>query len=164
MEYITPEGKYYDYELHSLGLNINLDPDIDLIDDDDEIIQSTQTPNTEGNSDKKSTFTMPDSKSQVVSGYKFGGYLNKKGDVGLLKSYKKRWFQCESDTIGYYDKEQGAKKGNIMIKDIKEVLPSNVKYGFNILTKGTRVYELHAFSEEDKIKWISSLKDVLGQK
>lgn len=95
---------------------------------------------------------------------KIQGYLNKKGEKGLVKSYKKRWFQIENDIISYYDKPEGQLKGFIYIIDILDVLPSQVKYGINIVTSKKRVYELHAFSEQDKQMWWQALKEILKKK
>jgi hypothetical protein len=116
--------------------------------------ENTTTPSTS----EKTTLT------KDMDPYKVCGYLNKKGDKGIVKSWKKRWFQINEDVIGYYEQEDGKIKGTIVIKDILDVLPGQVKYGFNIVSSKKRVYELHAFTQSEKDIWCNALKKIISKK
>jgi hypothetical protein len=93
--------------------------------------------------ESRSTMRQSSPKMVVEPQKKIAGYMNKKGEKGLVKTYKKRWFQIEGDIIGYYDKEGGTLKGCIYVADILDVLPSPVKFGINVVSAKKRVYELH---------------------
>jgi len=89
------------------------------------------------------------------------GFLNKKGDKGLVKLWKKRWFVMDSTQFVYYTKENGSKKGSIVIEDIMDLLPGQIKYGFNLMTRNGRIYELQATSQDEFTKWTKAIKVVL---
>ncbi|KAL9646943.1 hypothetical protein ABK040_013802 [Willaertia magna] len=67
------------------------------------------------------------------------GYLSKKGEKGLVKLWRKRFFKLESNDLIYYEKEGGKEKGRIAVSEILDILPSTTQYGFNISTKKSRV-------------------------
>jgi hypothetical protein len=127
-----------------------------------------ETPKEEyKNENVESTTATPSEKTILTKDmdpYKVCGYLNKKGDKGIVKSWKKRWFQINEDVIGYYEQEDGKIKGTIVIKDILDVLPGQVKYGFNIVSSKKRVYELHAFTQSEKDIWCNALKKIISKK
>ena len=88
-------------------------------DEVDEKTSSQQQETTTGGETKKEVeyksasldpdYTAPPSEksnlSKDMDPYKVCGYLNKKGDKGIVKSWKKRWFQINEDVIGYYEQE-----------------------------------------------------------
>jgi len=94
----------------------------------------------------------------TVVNTKVSGFLNKKGEIGIVKRWKKRFFQVEGDEIQYFEREGEECKGSIKMNEIIDVLPGQVRYGFNIVTTKKRVYELHAFSKEEMDMWVQALK------
>ncbi|KAL0480416.1 E3 ubiquitin-protein ligase HERC [Acrasis kona] len=86
------------------------------------------------------------------------GYLNKKGDKGIVKLWRKRYFKMSETIVEYFEKEDTNKKGIIKLSDILDVLPGHMKFGFNLISRTGRVYELQAFDNESFIMWSQGLK------
>jgi hypothetical protein len=90
------------------------------------------------------------------------GYLNKKGEKGIVKLWRKRWFVMDQNSMTYYDKENGSKKkGQIATKDIVDVLPGQTKHGFNLVARNGRIYELQAMNQDDFSKWTKAVRSVV---
>ncbi len=86
------------------------------------------------------------------------GYLNKKGEKGIVKLWRKRWFQMTKDSIEYYEKEKGALKGEIKLANIMDILPGSSPFSFNIISKTGRIYELQASKRDEMEKWSKAIK------
>jgi len=96
------------------------------------------------------------------------GYLFKKGDVGAIKTWKKRWFYLHKNRLFYYiEKPQDAKvghgaqatkaKGFIPLADVESIETlTGRKFGFQVKTL-ERIYLLQAPSGEVRQYWIDNL-------
>jgi hypothetical protein len=86
---------------------------------------------------------------------KYEGYLKKKGDIGLIKGWKNRFFQEQNNKVYYY-RSRGDKKslGFIDISKIYSIqYTKDGSFGFSVTVPG-RVYYLQAFDESEREKWI----------
>nr|CAG4717296.1 unnamed protein product [Naegleria fowleri] len=92
------------------------------------------------------------------------GYLQKKGEKGFVKLWRKRWFNLEGNYLCYYEKEGGKSKGSIGVDDILDVLPGATQYGFNISTTTGRVYELQCTSDQELKYWTTGLQSLIKKK
>ncbi|KAG2385526.1 hypothetical protein C9374_003341 [Naegleria lovaniensis] len=92
------------------------------------------------------------------------GYLQKKGEKGFVKLWRKRWFNLEGNYLCYYEKEGGKSKGAIGVDDILDVLPGATQYGFNISTTTGRVYELQCTSDQELKYWTTGLQSLIKKK
>lgn len=88
------------------------------------------------------------------------GWLKKKGEKGLVKTFKKRWFTLDGEKLKYYAKQgdENSLKGFIMLNTIMDTQrPSgNIFY---ICTFG-RVYEMQAESKQDLEAWTEKLNAI----
>jgi len=88
--------------------------------------------------------------------------LEKKGDIGLIKSWRKRYFVLREDKCVYY-KDQSMRDaecviGFIPLGDVQAVRPTGtVTGGFQIDTTD-RIWYLRAESSLEMDKWISAIK------
>jgi alpha-tubulin suppressor-like RCC1 family protein len=89
------------------------------------------------------------------------GYLNKRGDKGIVKLWRKRHFKMNMTTIEYYEKEDLGKKGIIKLSDILDVLQGQVKFGFNLTSRTGRIYELQAFDNDSYHTWAQGIRQRL---
>jgi hypothetical protein len=67
----------------------------------------------------------------------FGGYLEKKGDIGLIRSWRRRYFCLRQDKLVYYKDERMRDAecvlGFIPLGEATEIKPSeNVSFGFQV--------------------------------
>jgi hypothetical protein len=89
-------------------------------------------------------------------------YLNKKGDIGIIKNWKKRYFKIEDDQINYYTMINGEFKGNIFLNEIVD-LKDEDSYKFQIICE-TRIFYLEAFSDSEKKGWFEAIQSYLKGK
>ena len=115
---------------------------------------------------KASSPTATSPAAQQLQLPQLSGYLNKKGEKGVLKLWRKRFFKMEKDTIDYFEKEGGKLNGQIMWRDVMDVLKgsSSVKFSFNLASRTGRVYELQCLTQEEFDNWTSTLKAKLHKK
>jgi len=80
-----------------------------------------------------------------------------------VKNWKYRWFVLDEDHISYYEKkEDNVPKGTIpllgaSVEKLKEDKKER-KYFFSIATSGQRVFQIFAFTEEDRSYWIEHVR------
>ncbi|KAF2069975.1 hypothetical protein CYY_008701 [Polysphondylium violaceum] len=85
------------------------------------------------------------------------GYLKKQGEKGIVKSFKKRWFQQKDTKLYYYDKEGDTQSyGFINLPDMTST--KTVDSGFELVTP-TRVYVLQVLKPSDLNYWTEGLKE-----
>jgi len=85
--------------------------------------------------------------------------LHKEG--GSVKTWKKRWFILDGDSVTYYNKPGGDKKGSISLKDVGAVRAEDYKdkkFCFKMVTSN-RAYYMTASSHEEMKGWIESLTE-----
>mmetsp|Transcript_10336 Transcript_10336/g.14174 ORF Transcript_10336/g.14174 Transcript_10336/m.14174 type:complete len:569 (-) Transcript_10336:101-1807(-) len=92
------------------------------------------------------------------------GILGKKGDVGVIKAWKRRWFVLRLDLLVYYksreDREHGEVIGFIPLCDASAVYPSSnapTNTAFQIDTK-ERIWYLRADTRPEMDLWIEACK------
>eukprot|EP00005_Dracoamoeba_jomungandri_P000353 CAMPEP_0174256414 /NCGR_PEP_ID=MMETSP0439-20130205/5650_1 /TAXON_ID=0 /ORGANISM="Stereomyxa ramosa, Strain Chinc5" /LENGTH=1090 /DNA_ID=CAMNT_0015339007 /DNA_START=62 /DNA_END=3331 /DNA_ORIENTATION=- len=87
------------------------------------------------------------------------GWMEKLGEKGLRRSWKKRYFEQNGSNLYYYESENsGQALGCIKLVSILRVCPSKSdEVGFGLFTPG-RVYHLRALSAEERPKWIAAIK------
>lgn len=90
------------------------------------------------------------------------GYLLKKGDKGIVKLWRKRWFVLTDTKLTYFEKEGGSRRGAADLNNLLDVLPGHSKNDFNVTTRGRRTYELRASNTADALKWISAINTALA--
>jgi hypothetical protein len=95
------------------------------------------------------------------------GYLSKKGEKGLVKLWKKRYFQLKNDMRLYYSEEKNtAPLGNIDLYSVSEVKSTGIAWGnergLDIHTAG-RVYQLSAPSPDLLNYWVEGLQQFLQE-
>jgi len=85
------------------------------------------------------------------------GYLKKQGEKGIMKSFKKRWFQQKDTKLYYYEKEGDTTSfGFINLPDMTSI--KTVDSGFELATP-TRVYVLQVLKPSDLNYWTEGLKE-----
>eukprot|EP01132_Coremiostelium_polycephalum_P003334 gene3334-4179_t len=85
------------------------------------------------------------------------GYLKKQGEKGLVKGYKKRWFQQKDTKLYYYEKEGDTNSyGFINLPDMLGV--KTVDAGFELATP-SRIYNFQVFKPSDLSYWTEGLKE-----
>ncbi|KAK5577454.1 hypothetical protein RB653_002395 [Dictyostelium firmibasis] len=85
------------------------------------------------------------------------GYLKKQGDKGLVRSFKKRWFQQRDTKLFYYEKEGDSEPyGLVNLPDMISV--KTVDSGFELATP-SRVYIFQVFKPSDLTYWTEGLKE-----
>jgi len=95
------------------------------------------------------------------------GFIFKEGAKFL--TWKKRFLSIETNKISYYTNDNKKnKKGEILIKAIKEVKPikefyKQRKYCFAVCTTN-RTYYIQASDDENAQSWITAIRSVLGNK
>jgi len=91
-------------------------------------------------------------------------YLEKKGEK-FNTSYRKRWFVLTADgTVAYYKTEETDGKKPDGSIDLSAFVPSDsggVLFELQPLV-GTRTYVLRAESEEERIRWLNALRNLLS--
>lgn len=91
------------------------------------------------------------------------GFLQKKGDKGLIKSWKQRWFELYEDRIEYkVDKNIENILGNIILDAYTFVTinPSN-PLQFSIQNKlRSRIYHLQALDLKERDLWINVIQNL----
>jgi serine/threonine protein kinase len=88
------------------------------------------------------------------------GWLNKQG-AGVIKSYKKRWFELRGDKLHYLKEPGGAETGIIPLKNcnIEDAGGKN----FNIAGPHLpRTFQLQADSDAEKTQWIKALNESIA--
>jgi PH domain len=110
--------------------------------------------------------------SAVAAASELRGWLHKKGDLGLLRTWKHRYFVLKggasaADTrLFYYKSEEqtssvGGHMGYVALKDVMSVDRHTQKpNGFSLVTP-ERIYVLHASSAADESRWVTALRDVI---
>ncbi|KAN0015369.1 hypothetical protein ACTFIU_008100 [Dictyostelium citrinum] len=85
------------------------------------------------------------------------GYLKKQGDKGLVRAFKKRWFQQRDTKLFYYEKEGDSEPyGFVNLPEMINV--KTVDSGFELATP-TRVYVFQVFKPSDLTYWTEGLKE-----
>ncbi|GAM24520.1 hypothetical protein SAMD00019534_076950 [Acytostelium subglobosum LB1] len=85
------------------------------------------------------------------------GYLKKQGEKGIVKTYKRRWFQQKDTKLYYYEKEGDTESyGFINLPDMLNVKTSDT--GFELVTPG-RTYVMQVFKPSDLNYWTEGLKE-----
>jgi hypothetical protein len=95
------------------------------------------------------------------------GYLNKKGDKGIVKGWKRRWFVLTSTYQLLYSKDQDHSPINCIYLDRETVVATSpsedkkyAKCCFQVSKKGQmRIYFLRAETEEERDEWIQLIQD-----
>jgi len=89
------------------------------------------------------------------------GYLQKKGEVGILKSYKQRWFQQNDNKIFYFvNATEKVPQGFIDISNFTLVLnkePGAPPFSFGIRSP-SRLYNLSAENKAEMDYWMNGLQ------
>ena len=83
------------------------------------------------------------------------GWLSKKGDKGLVKGWKKRWFVFDGPKLYYGDSEISAPLGFIDLTGVLVVQPEGDGGLFNIVVASGRTYFLDAYSADARERWVS---------
>eukprot|EP00211_Chloroparvula_japonica_P017240 CAMPEP_0119120714 /NCGR_PEP_ID=MMETSP1310-20130426/1640_1 /TAXON_ID=464262 /ORGANISM="Genus nov. species nov., Strain RCC2339" /LENGTH=263 /DNA_ID=CAMNT_0007110215 /DNA_START=155 /DNA_END=946 /DNA_ORIENTATION=+ len=103
-----------------------------------------------------------------VSGTKTSGYLMKRGEKGLVKGYKKRWFvfnteDAEKRCFYYPSRDDMVKElGFISMSTVTDIRkPASSSFDFEIQVPG-RVYYLQAPTEKEMNVWIETLTPHIG--
>jgi hypothetical protein len=89
------------------------------------------------------------------------GFLRKRGEKGLVKGWKKRWFRIAGDVLYYSESEEVASSGKIEKATILSIEPiaDGQKSGlFDIVVAKGRAYHLDAGDDETRAGWIESLE------
>jgi len=90
--------------------------------------------------------------------FSMSGWLKKKGEKGLIKTWKLRWFLIREDRILYFERENFNQKGQFPLSQVLCVdTLQDVSCGFSIVTTG-RTYLLQAMNENEKKKWVQLLE------
>eukprot|EP01128_Nolandella_sp_AFSM9_P011656 TRINITY_DN84_c0_g4_i1.p1 TRINITY_DN84_c0_g4~~TRINITY_DN84_c0_g4_i1.p1 ORF type:complete len:513 (+),score=144.10 TRINITY_DN84_c0_g4_i1:40-1539(+) len=94
------------------------------------------------------------------------GYVYKEGAKFL--TWKKRFLVVERDKLSYYTKDSmKSKKGEILIRTIKEVNPVSQYKGrrfiMGIVTTTGRTYYIQGSDQENVQSWINSINEVIGK-
>jgi hypothetical protein len=91
------------------------------------------------------------------------GWLKKKGDKGIVKGWKNRWFQEKERKIYYYrSRDDNEPLGFIDIDKISSISKTaDGAFGFAVGVPG-RVYVLQAFTDGDRQEWLRLLKAKTG--
>ncbi|EGC34772.1 hypothetical protein DICPUDRAFT_92143, partial [Dictyostelium purpureum] len=85
------------------------------------------------------------------------GYLKKQGEKGIVRAFKKRWFQQRESKLYYFEKEGDKESfGFINLPDMIGV--KTVDSGFELATP-TRVYIFQVLKPSDLNYWTEGLKD-----
>ncbi|ELR19001.1 PH domain containing protein [Acanthamoeba castellanii str. Neff] len=94
---------------------------------------------------------LPTPTTEPLSRHAASGWLNKLGDKGLIKSWKKRWFAQRAERLYYYEtKEETGLKGFVDLTLVTAVAESpKVKHGFELRTKD-RIYYLQAATDDER--------------
>eukprot|EP01119_Soliformovum_irregulare_P002381 TRINITY_DN12641_c0_g1_i2.p1 TRINITY_DN12641_c0_g1~~TRINITY_DN12641_c0_g1_i2.p1 ORF type:complete len:478 (-),score=107.64 TRINITY_DN12641_c0_g1_i2:73-1506(-) len=90
------------------------------------------------------------------------GMLAKKGEIGIIKQWRGRYFLLRKDTLVYYkNKEKRDEEdliGFINLADASAIRPTYPNSGaFQIVTK-ERVWNLKAEGQEEMTRWINAIK------
>eukprot|EP01102_Stenamoeba_stenopodia_P014415 TRINITY_DN4783_c0_g1_i2.p1 TRINITY_DN4783_c0_g1~~TRINITY_DN4783_c0_g1_i2.p1 ORF type:complete len:107 (+),score=23.17 TRINITY_DN4783_c0_g1_i2:367-687(+) len=90
---------------------------------------------------------------------KLQGFLKKKGNKGLLKTWKLRWFEEKDNRILYYsgNGQDRVQKGSILIEAIMSVDAVGDHPVIFYVTVPGRTYVLQALEESEKKKWFCLL-------
>jgi len=94
---------------------------------------------------------------------KYQGFLNKRGEKGLAKGWRLRWFAILDDgEMNYYETEKmKVQKGGLVAKGATLVIDGNFPLEFGVKPAGQeRVYILQCDNEEEISGWLSALKDL----
>eukprot|EP00005_Dracoamoeba_jomungandri_P002400 CAMPEP_0174251030 /NCGR_PEP_ID=MMETSP0439-20130205/999_1 /TAXON_ID=0 /ORGANISM="Stereomyxa ramosa, Strain Chinc5" /LENGTH=666 /DNA_ID=CAMNT_0015331253 /DNA_START=35 /DNA_END=2036 /DNA_ORIENTATION=+ len=106
------------------------------------------------------------------------GYLHKKGDIGLVKTWKKRWFSLEGDKLLYYKSKDDYTPINfVSLSNVEQILLTNKPFDatskkdpeacFQVIIPG-RIYHLKAENQVSQNDWTDvlqhwfSLKEFFG--
>eukprot|EP01087_Luapelamoeba_hula_P010660 TRINITY_DN2829_c0_g1_i1.p1 TRINITY_DN2829_c0_g1~~TRINITY_DN2829_c0_g1_i1.p1 ORF type:complete len:962 (-),score=261.72 TRINITY_DN2829_c0_g1_i1:75-2960(-) len=98
------------------------------------------------------------------------GWLQKKGEKGFLRSYKKRFFLQAGEKLYYFQAKGDAQSlGHIYLPDVLSVrdttqittgVRKDASCTFDVIT-AKRVYELLAPTEKDALFWINGLNEII---
>ena len=91
------------------------------------------------------------------------GWLKKKGDRGIIKSWRNRWFEEKEGTLAYYrQRDDNEALGVIELGSVCDIRQTNDgAFGFAFSVPG-RVYFLQAFSETERDEWLTGLVNRTG--
>jgi hypothetical protein len=86
------------------------------------------------------------------------GWLKKRGAVGLVKSYKDRFFELAENQLNvelkyYADFSKQKLKGQVNLNEVLEIRNLE-KFRFDIVMSNSRVFELDAPDAEQKQRWL----------
>jgi predicted amidophosphoribosyltransferase len=94
------------------------------------------------------------------------GWLMKKGDVGLYKAWRRRFFVLRKNRLFYFSEQPASMddvrsaNGYIGMQDVDSViLSTDVAHGFAIVTL-ERTYFLQARSDAERQSWVQRLEEV----
>jgi len=94
------------------------------------------------------------------------GFLKKRGEKGLITTWKKRWFSLKDCKLVYSKEPNGPPIGHIQLlgRVVVSIPEHNFGYekggnhwGFEIVTK-TRVWALQTTTEKELQRWLNTLK------
>eukprot|EP01063_Lacrimia_lanifica_P020239 TRINITY_DN2756_c0_g1_i1.p1 TRINITY_DN2756_c0_g1~~TRINITY_DN2756_c0_g1_i1.p1 ORF type:complete len:889 (+),score=295.48 TRINITY_DN2756_c0_g1_i1:100-2766(+) len=108
--------------------------------------------------EKRGSVPPPPAKSQPSQ----SGWLEKKGAAGLIKMFRRRWFELHHEFLYYFQGEGDRVLGRISLADPDvraAVLDIDGRdHGFELSGRSLpRTYELIAESEEDRNEWVQKI-------
>eukprot|EP00009_Paramoeba_aestuarina_P001192 CAMPEP_0201507214 /NCGR_PEP_ID=MMETSP0161_2-20130828/943_1 /ASSEMBLY_ACC=CAM_ASM_000251 /TAXON_ID=180227 /ORGANISM="Neoparamoeba aestuarina, Strain SoJaBio B1-5/56/2" /LENGTH=253 /DNA_ID=CAMNT_0047901517 /DNA_START=75 /DNA_END=836 /DNA_ORIENTATION=+ len=94
------------------------------------------------------------------------GFLQKRGEKGLVKSYKRRWFVFDANdgpkkVYYYHSPESKEELGSIQLSQVEEIRKT-VGNDFEIVIPG-RTYFLQATTPKEAEQWIAALQPHVGK-
>lgn len=107
-------------------------------------------------------YAVSDEVRDIIRQHHVRGWLSKKGEKGLVKLYRRRWFVMDEERIRYYrQSDEREQRGHIEVDNIRNVRRSSgSSLRFDIFMRssaGGRVYELQADNKEEFDKWFLAL-------
>lgn len=94
------------------------------------------------------------------------GFLNKKGDKGLAKTWRLRWFAVFDDgMMNYYETEKmKTQKGGFPVINCSIITDEAAALHFGVQPEGaTRIYVLQCDSEKEYNEWVGTIEKLGGK-
>lgn len=108
-------------------------------------------------SEDSSTGERKNSTPLDVSPHPLEGWLTKRGEGGIVKVWRMRWFRQVGSRLYYFDNPQSVlANGHIPLKQVKRIVKANVANGIDVVT-ATRTYHLQALDQQRRDRWFDGL-------